>query len=97
MSCIYLLTQVEPFDLFDVSENDWVWRDYLPSSVSNELGEILDKMIIGATKKRFKNAVEILSILQPNIQRQKPRIQKTVLHRMSTRWRFQRLPMVIAH
>jgi Serine/threonine protein kinase len=65
VSCIYLLTQVEPFDLFDVSENDWVWRDYLPSNVSNELGEILDKMIIGATKKRFKNAVEILSILQP--------------------------------
>ena len=78
VSCIYLLTQVEPFDLFDVSENDWVWRDYLPSNVSNELGEILDKMIIGATKKRFKNAVEILSILQPTLQRQKPTFQSPI-------------------
>ncbi len=65
VTCIHLLTGVEPFDLFDVSESDWVWRDYLKSSVSDELGEILDKMIVGATKKRFKNVGEILSIIRP--------------------------------
>ncbi|NEQ35207.1 MAG: SUMF1/EgtB/PvdO family nonheme iron enzyme [Okeania sp. SIO3I5] len=69
VTCIHLLTQVEPFDLFDVSENDWVWRDYLKSSVSDELGEILDKMIVAGTKKRFKNVGEILSIILPNYQR----------------------------
>ena len=78
VSCIYLLTQVEPFNLFDVSENDWVWRDYLRSSVSNEFGQILDKMIIGATKKRFKNAVEILSILQQTLQIQKLTFQPPI-------------------
>ncbi|MGD1807798.1 SUMF1/EgtB/PvdO family nonheme iron enzyme [Dapis sp. BLCC M126] len=65
VTCIHLLTGVEPFDLFDVSESDWVWRDYLQSSVSDELGKILDKMIVGATKKRFKNVGEILSLIQP--------------------------------
>ena len=69
LTCIHLLTEVEPFDLFDVSESDWVWRDYLKSSVSDEIGEILDKMIVGATKKRFKNAGEIFSLILPNYQR----------------------------
>ncbi|ABG53343.1 serine/threonine protein kinase [Trichodesmium erythraeum IMS101] len=69
VTCIHLLTQIEPFDLFDVSENDWVWRDYLQSNVSNECGEILDKMIVGATKKRFQNVGEILSVIQPTSQR----------------------------
>ena len=68
VTCIHLLTGVEPFDLFDVSESDWIWRDYLKSSVSDELGEILDKMIVGATKKRFKNVGEILSLIQPTSQ-----------------------------
>ena len=69
VTCIHLLTKIEPFDLFDVSENDWVWRDYLQSNVSNECGEILDKMIVGATKKRFQNVGEILSVIQPTSQR----------------------------
>ncbi|MDE5070301.1 MAG: bifunctional serine/threonine-protein kinase/formylglycine-generating enzyme family protein [Trichodesmium sp. St16_bin4-tuft] len=68
VTCIHLFTQIEPFDLFDVSENDWVWRDYLKSNVSNEFGEILDKMVVGATKKRFKNVGEILSLIQPTSQ-----------------------------
>ena len=70
VTCIHLLTQIEPFDLFDVSENDWVWRDYLQSNVSNKCGEILDKMIVGATKKRFQNVGEILSVIKPTSQRE---------------------------
>ncbi|MEB3342693.1 bifunctional serine/threonine-protein kinase/formylglycine-generating enzyme family protein [Okeania sp.] len=72
VTCINLLTGVEPFNLFDVSENDWVWRNYLRSDISDEVGEILDKMIVGATKKRFKNAGEILSLIEPNFQPQTP-------------------------
>ncbi|MGD1804786.1 SUMF1/EgtB/PvdO family nonheme iron enzyme [Dapis sp. BLCC M126] len=71
VTCIHLLTEVEPFNLFDVTENDWVWRDYLPSSMSDEVGKILDKMIVGATKKRFENVGEILSLIQPTSQRKK--------------------------
>ena len=68
VTCIHLLTKIEPVDLFNVSENDWVWRDYLKSNVSDEFGEILDKMIVGATKKRFKNVREILSLIQETSQ-----------------------------
>ncbi|MGB3509111.1 MAG: bifunctional serine/threonine-protein kinase/formylglycine-generating enzyme family protein [Microcoleaceae cyanobacterium] len=71
VTCIHLLTGVEPFNLFDVSEGEWVWRDYLQSKVSDEVGEILDKMIVGATKKRLTNVGEILSLIQPTSQRKK--------------------------
>ncbi|MEM1170577.1 MAG: SUMF1/EgtB/PvdO family nonheme iron enzyme [Cyanobacteria bacterium P01_H01_bin.35] len=71
VTCIHLLTGVEPFNLFDVSESEWIWRDYLKSSVSDEVGKILDKMILGATNKRFKNAGEILSLLLAKSQRKK--------------------------
>ncbi|MGK7872244.1 MAG: protein kinase [Xenococcaceae cyanobacterium] len=48
VTCINLLTDLSPFDLYDISENDWVWRQYLvKNSVSNELGQILDKLIEG--------------------------------------------------
>ena len=84
VTCIHLLTGVVPFDLFDVSENDWVWRDYLKSRVSDEVGEILDKMIVGATKKRFKNAREILSLIQPTSQSQKQFISPPQISQPST-------------
>ena len=60
VTCIHLLTQVEPFDLYSTSEGDWVWRDYLPSPVSTELGQVLDKMIEGATKRRYQSVSEVL-------------------------------------
>jgi serine/threonine protein kinase len=28
--CLYLLTGMRPFDLFDIVNNNWQWRDYLP-------------------------------------------------------------------
>lgn len=28
VTCLYLLTQVEPIDLFDTSEMEWVWREH---------------------------------------------------------------------
>ncbi|NET42515.1 bifunctional serine/threonine-protein kinase/formylglycine-generating enzyme family protein [Okeania sp. SIO2B3] len=68
VTCIHLLTGVEPFNLFDVSESEWIWRDYLKSSVSDEVGKILDKMILGATNKRLKNTGEILFLILPKSQ-----------------------------
>ena len=39
VTCIYLLTQIPPFELFDVANNCWVWRDYLTQSrLANMLG-----------------------------------------------------------
>jgi len=67
VTCIHLLTGVEPFELFDTDEGEWVWRNYLKSKVSNELGQILDKMIESGRKKRYQSATELLQALQPNV------------------------------
>ncbi len=64
VTCIYLLTNVSPFQLFDTGENKWVWRDYLVDNpVSEELGNILDKLITEATNKRYQFAADVLKDL----------------------------------
>ena len=65
VTCIHLLTQVPPFDLFDSSEDVWVWRSFLKNKVRDRLGNILDKMLQSGTKKRYKSAREILDELNP--------------------------------
>uniref|UniRef100_UPI0035C92EAD protein kinase domain-containing protein n=1 Tax=Okeania sp. SIO2F4 TaxID=2607790 RepID=UPI0035C92EAD len=65
VTCIHLLTQVSPFDLFDSRNSKWVWRDYLKMPVSEELGRILDKMLQSATNRRYHSATAILRHLNP--------------------------------
>ncbi|NES77124.1 MULTISPECIES: serine/threonine-protein kinase [unclassified Okeania] len=65
VTCIHLLTQVSPFDLFDSRNSKWVWRDYLKMPVSKELGLILDKMLEGATNRRYHSATAIIRHLKP--------------------------------
>ncbi|MEG4858022.1 serine/threonine-protein kinase [Microcoleus sp. K1-B6] len=75
VTCLSLLTQVKPIDLFDDSEFEWVWREHLKTSVSSELGQILDKMIQPAIKKRYQSATEVLQDLasqSPQLSAQTP-------------------------
>jgi serine/threonine protein kinase len=65
VTCIHLLTEVPPFDLFDSQEGTWAWRDYLKTPVSDELGNILDKMLQGATSRRYHSAAAVLRQLNP--------------------------------
>ncbi|KAB8319807.1 protein kinase [Tolypothrix campylonemoides VB511288] len=66
ITCIYLLTQVSPLNLFDISEYDWVWRQYLVNNpVSDKLGRILDKLIQQDIDCRYKSATEVLEDLNP--------------------------------
>ncbi len=65
-TCIYLLTGISPFDLFDISEYTWVWRQYLVNNqVGDRLGNILDKLIENATSRRYQSATEILKDINP--------------------------------
>src|ERR687885_2401295 len=59
VTCIHLLTQIPPFDLFDSSEDTWVWRDFLTSPVSNSLGRVIDKLLQSATKRRYQSVAEV--------------------------------------
>jgi formylglycine-generating enzyme required for sulfatase activity len=64
VTCIYLLTQVSPFDLFDLSTDAWVWRDYLVKNpVDEKLGKVLDKMIANSLNERYRSIAEVLAAL----------------------------------
>jgi formylglycine-generating enzyme required for sulfatase activity len=64
VTCIHLLTAISPFDLFDTSQDDWVWRDYLLNNrVDGSLGKVLDKSIVNAVGRRYQSAAEMLAAL----------------------------------
>ena len=69
VTCIHLLTQVPPFDLFDGSEDTWAWRHYLSpkTPISNELGKVLDKMLQSATKQRYQSVHDVFKDLNTTL------------------------------
>ncbi len=70
VTCIYLLTQVSPFDLFDINQDAWVWRDYLVNNpVDEKLGKVLDKMIANSLNQRYQSAAEVLAALEQKLDR----------------------------
>ncbi|MCC5635455.1 serine/threonine protein kinase [Nostoc sp. CHAB 5844] len=60
VTCLHLLTQMSPFELYDCSEDDWVWRSYLIEPISPSLEKILSKLVQPATKLRYQFAAEVL-------------------------------------
>ncbi len=65
VTCIYLLTQISPFDLFDINQDVWVWRDFLKVQIDLKLSRILDRMIEPSLSRRYKSVAEVLQDLQP--------------------------------
>ncbi|MGL5511217.1 MAG: GUN4 domain-containing protein [Microcoleaceae cyanobacterium] len=64
VTCIHLLTLIDPFDLFDISENDWVWRDYLVNNpVTDQFSQVLDQLIAVGLKKRFSEVDQVFKSL----------------------------------
>lgn len=63
ITCIHLLTGLHPFDLYSVSEDRWVWQQYLPKPISGRLRRVLDKLLQKATSQRYRNATEVLQDL----------------------------------
>lgn len=67
VSCIHLLTGISPFELFDIGENVWVWRDYLVDNlIEDSLGEVIDKLIENAVNRRYQSAKEAIAELYSN-------------------------------
>ncbi|MFN4889462.1 MAG: SUMF1/EgtB/PvdO family nonheme iron enzyme [Pseudanabaena sp.] len=66
VTCLHLLTNVEPFTLYDVLENEYQWRQFLNGKmVSDELGKLLDRMTAYRVKERPNSVIETLQVLQP--------------------------------
>jgi WD40 repeat protein len=66
VTCLHLLTHISPFDLFDLAEGAWAWRDYLTQPISDELGHLLDKMVEPATNRRYNSAAAALAGIKGN-------------------------------
>lgn len=65
VTCLHLLTNVIPLELFDLGDDRWVWRDYITDRpVSEQLGQIIDKLVENATKRRFASVEEVLHALK---------------------------------
>ncbi|BBC22619.1 serine/threonine-protein kinase [Pseudanabaena sp. ABRG5-3] len=64
VTCLHLLTNVEPFTLYDVLENEYQWRQFLNGKVvSDEFGKLLNRMTAYRVKERPSPVTEILQEL----------------------------------
>ena len=63
VTCIHLLTGRSPFDLYDINNDAWLWRDYLQASINQDLSRILDKMLATIPARRYQTADEVLKDL----------------------------------
>lgn len=65
-TCLHLLTQVKPEQLFDPYSGEIIWRSRLIEAgrtVSKKLGEILDKLVKDLPGDRYQSAAEVLAEL----------------------------------
>ena len=61
VTCLHLLTNVEPFTLYDVLENEYQWRQFLNGKVvSDRFGKLLDRMTAYRVKERPTSVTEVL-------------------------------------
>lgn len=63
VTCIYLLTGISPFDLYDDSRDRWIWQEKLPMSISKHLTMILSRLLERAIANRYSSANEVLNAL----------------------------------
>jgi serine/threonine protein kinase len=67
VTCLHLLTDMSPFELYDVMESEWRWRNFLKGNfVSDKLGQILDRLVEPKPKQRYQSAEEVLADLKPS-------------------------------
>ncbi|KAM3102679.1 protein kinase domain-containing protein [Phormidesmis sp. 146-12] len=66
-TCLYLLTQVKPEDLYDPLAGRWLWRERLTqrgAGISDRIGQILDKMLKDLVNDRYQSADEAMHDLR---------------------------------
>ncbi len=69
MTCIHLLTQIPPNQLFDPFSGELIWRSHLQNfnqTLSPQLNQILDKLLKDLVKERYQTVEEVLQDLALN-------------------------------
>lgn len=66
-TCLFLMTQVKPEDLYDPLEGRWLWRDRLREkgrTISEPIAQILDKMLKDLVSERYPSAAAVMKDLR---------------------------------
>ncbi|MDM9380794.1 serine/threonine-protein kinase [Chlorogloeopsis sp. ULAP01] len=94
-TCFHLLTGVSPFKLWTENGYAWAqdWREFLKNPISDELAEVIDKLLEKDVKQRYQSADQVLKDLFPkqtsltkqaNTPTDLPQIQPTLVSRKYT-------------
>lgn len=84
VTCVHLLTNVPPFDLYSFTDGAWVWRDFLPAPISSELGQVLDRLLQPAISQRFPSADAVLESLGQMEPDRSPSLSRRVIRGQSS-------------
>lgn len=66
VTCVHLLTNVSPDQLFDPVTGQLVWQSHLPpknQSISSHLTQILNQLLSDFVRERYQSATEVLQAL----------------------------------
>ena len=63
VTCLHLLTGIEPLELYDVEAARWQWQEALSRPVDDRFAGILDRMLARATRDRYPSAKAVLAAL----------------------------------
>ncbi len=67
VTCLYLMTQVRPDELYDPMEGRWLWREHLKKQgrgFSEGIAHILDRMVKDMVSERYQSAEEVMRDLK---------------------------------
>jgi len=66
-TCMHLFTGRKPANLYDPLEGRWLWREALAQQgrqVSEELGTVMDRLVLDSVGDRFQTAHDVLDALK---------------------------------
>ena len=66
-TCLYLMTQTKPEELYDPVHGNWLWRSKLAEKgvvLTEGLGKILDRMLRDLVSERYQSVAEIMHDLR---------------------------------
>ncbi|MCX5935761.1 MAG: bifunctional serine/threonine-protein kinase/formylglycine-generating enzyme family protein, partial [Pseudanabaena sp. LacPavin_0818_WC45_MAG_42_6] len=79
VTCLHLLTNVEPFTLYDVLENEYQWRQFLNGKVvSDKFGKLLDRLTAYRVKERPNSVIDALKDLHSVISQTFPNLVSNI-------------------
>ncbi len=66
VTCITLLSGLQPTELFDSYRNEWNWHSRV--QINSRLAQVLDRLLLSAPSQRFQSAAEVETALKSHSQ-----------------------------